>query len=115
MTFSEYQKLALETDQARGSADLTVRDSVIVPLLGLAGEAGELLSEYKKQIRDGASHTLHGERVQEELGIHFLWMISPRRTSEKHATDGNPLETRSFPSKLKRFRMRASRRSLMLS
>ena len=42
--------------------------SVIVPLLGLAGEAGGLLSEYKKYLRDGAAHRLFKERVGEELG-----------------------------------------------
>jgi NTP pyrophosphatase (non-canonical NTP hydrolase) len=57
------------------SEESTAQDSIIVPLLGLAGEAGELLSEYKKQLRDGASHTLHSERVREELGD-MLWYLA---------------------------------------
>jgi len=38
-------------------------------LLGLAGEAGGLLSEYKKFLRDGSAHKLFKQRVGEELGI----------------------------------------------
>jgi NTP pyrophosphatase (non-canonical NTP hydrolase) len=44
-------------------------------MLGLAGEAGELLSEYKKHLRDGPSHQLFRERVAEELGD-LLWYIA---------------------------------------
>jgi len=43
-------------------------------LLGLAGEAGTLLSEYKKHLRDGDAHQLHKERVAEELGD-LLWYL----------------------------------------
>ena len=71
MDLREYQQRALETDQvpARGE------DRVIVPLLGLAGEAGELLSEYKKYLRDGDAHRLFKDRVAEELGD-LLWYLA---------------------------------------
>jgi hypothetical protein len=46
-----------------------------VPLLGLAGEVGELLSEYKKHLRDGAAHQLFKSRVEEELGD-ILWYVA---------------------------------------
>ena len=49
--------------------------STVVPLLGLAGETGELLSEYKKHLRDGDSHLLFRERVSEELGD-LLWYVA---------------------------------------
>ncbi len=49
--------------------------STIIPLLGLAGEAGGLLTEYKKFLRDGAAHRLFKERVSEELGD-ILWYVS---------------------------------------
>jgi|SRR5579863_9461270 len=71
MTFDEYQMKAKETDQVPGSGD----EQKIVPLLGLAGEAGQLLSEYKKFLRDGDAHRLFKERVAEELGD-LLWYIS---------------------------------------
>ena len=48
---------------------------LIVPMLGLAGETGELLSEYKKNLRDGEAHKLFKERVCEELGD-LLWYIA---------------------------------------
>ena len=71
MDFQAYQEMALTTDQVpRGS-----EEGIIVPLLGLAGEAGELLSEYKKHLRDGAAHKLFKERVAEELGD-LLWYLS---------------------------------------
>ena len=51
----------------------------MIPLLGLAGEAGELLTEYKKFLRDGESHTLFKERFAEELGD-LLWYLSNAAT-----------------------------------
>jgi NTP pyrophosphatase (non-canonical NTP hydrolase) len=48
---------------------------VIIPLLGLAGEVGELLSEVKKKIRDRGSYKLFDERVKEELGD-LLWYVA---------------------------------------
>ncbi len=71
MTFEEYQRKASETDQMPGDG----RDQKIVPLLGLAGEVGELLSEYKKHLRDGQAHRLFNEKVAEELGD-LLWYLS---------------------------------------
>jgi len=71
MEMDLYQKEALKTDKmlATGGVDL------IVSLLGLAGETGELLSEYKKYLRDGESHKLFKERIQEELGD-ILWYLT---------------------------------------
>jgi NTP pyrophosphatase (non-canonical NTP hydrolase) len=48
---------------------------MIVPLLGLAGESGTLLSEYKKYLRDGSAHENFAEEVREELGD-LLWYIA---------------------------------------
>jgi len=44
-------------------------------LLGLAGEVGELLTEYKKHLRDGAAHQLFSTRITEELGD-ILWYVA---------------------------------------
>ncbi len=76
MDLNSYQRQALDTDQVPASADPGAAGAaLIVPLLGLAGEAGQLLSEYKKHLRDGAAHTLFKERVAEELGD-LLWYVS---------------------------------------
>jgi NTP pyrophosphatase (non-canonical NTP hydrolase) len=75
MDFNHYQKEALRTDRVparQGSDDVL---SLIVPMLGLAGETGQLLSEYKKHLRDGEAHRLFKERVSEELGD-LLWYIA---------------------------------------
>ena len=56
MEMGDYQRQALESDRT-------------------AGEAGTLLSEYKKHLRDGPAHHLHRERVAEELGD-LLWYLS---------------------------------------
>lgn len=71
MDFRNYQEQALKTDRIPVSNGV----EIIVPLLGLAGEAGELLSEYKKHLRDGEAHRLFKERVAEELGD-LLWYIA---------------------------------------
>jgi NTP pyrophosphatase (non-canonical NTP hydrolase) len=75
MDIDRYQKEALRTDRVparEGSDDVL---SLIVPMLGLAGETGQLLSEYKKHLRDGEAHRLFKERVSEELGD-LLWYIA---------------------------------------
>lgn len=74
MDFNDYQKEAQKTDRVPERDGVAGKD-VIVPLMGLAGETGELLSEYKKHLRDGSSHQLFEERVSEELGD-LLWYIA---------------------------------------
>jgi len=73
MDLDQYQAEAKKTDKTYGSGEAT--DSVVIPLLGLAGETGELLSEYKKHLRDGNSHMLFKDRIKEELGD-LLWYVS---------------------------------------
>lgn len=75
MEFNTYQKEALATDRVPASQDADHVTSLIVPMLGLAGETGQLLSEYKKHLRDGEAHRLFQERVSEELGD-LLWYIA---------------------------------------
>src|SRR5579859_2158058 len=76
MDMRTYQLEALKTDQVprplqAGEADA----SLIVPLLGLSGETGELLTEYKKRLRDGEAHRMFKDRVSEELGD-LLWYVA---------------------------------------
>src|SRR5258707_4323921 len=75
MDFDRYQKEALRTDRVPARVGSDDALSLIVPMLGLAGETGQLLSEYKKHLRDGDAHRLFKERVSEELGD-LLWYIA---------------------------------------
>ncbi|MDB9340167.1 nucleoside triphosphate pyrophosphohydrolase family protein [Nodularia spumigena] len=71
MNFSEYQTQALNTDQIPAVEGT----ELIIPLLGLVGEVGSLMTEYKKHLRDGDAHKLFKEGIAEELGD-MLWYIS---------------------------------------
>jgi NTP pyrophosphatase (non-canonical NTP hydrolase) len=71
MTFREFQKAALQTDR-------TGEDGVkalMIPLLGLAGETGSLLSEYKKWLREGDAYRPFSDQVSEEIGD-ILWYLA---------------------------------------
>lgn len=69
MELSEYQAEARHTDRANPSASLEVH------LLGLAGEAGSVVSEYKKWLRDGSAHQRWQAHMKEELGD-VLWYLA---------------------------------------
>jgi NTP pyrophosphatase (non-canonical NTP hydrolase) len=71
MHLDEFQRIAQETDQKPGTDD----EALIVPLLGLVGEAGTLQTEFKKRLRDGAAHARFSEQVSEELGD-VLWYVA---------------------------------------
>lgn len=75
MDLSDYQREAQATDQ------LPVGDpnAMIVPLLGMAGEVGSLLAEYKKYLRDKDAHVLFPQQVAEELGD-ILWYLANTAT-----------------------------------
>ena len=76
MELNEYQRLANQTDQQPEKENLEADPrSIMIPLLGMAGEVGELLGEHKKWLRDGESYRLFPERVKEELGD-LLWYLS---------------------------------------
>lgn len=76
LTFTEYQELAARTDVEAENED------PLIPLLGLAGEVGQLAAELKKQQRaDGVHYTGFEEAVATELGD-ILWYLAAlsRRT-----------------------------------
>lgn len=75
MKLSDYQAEALKTDQTPGGSAAVGDTARLIPLLGLAGEAGQLLSEYKKRLRDGPSHAHFVDHVAEELGD-ILWYVA---------------------------------------
>lgn len=72
MEFSEYQNNAKSTiqDYVKGK-----EVNKIVPFLGLIGEAGSVISELKKNLRDGNAYINYSNKLQEELGD-VLWYIS---------------------------------------
>ncbi|MCA8976711.1 MAG: nucleotide pyrophosphohydrolase [Planctomycetes bacterium] len=84
MNFDEYQRRATVTDQNPRPADESEgvapppaepHRHEVIPLLGLVGEVGGLLAEYKKLLRDGATHRKFRDEVAEELGD-ILWYVS---------------------------------------
>lgn len=79
MDLREYQREAQLTDQFANRADDLSVDHRVVPLLGMAGEVGSLLAEYKKWLRDGSAHVLFPDQVTEELGD-ILWYLANAAT-----------------------------------
>ena len=79
-----YQALAAATNQLitdpPPEIDPVATVKRLVPLLGMAGEVGSLLVEFKKHIRDGDAHRLFPEQVAEELGD-ILWYLSSTATN----------------------------------
>lgn len=71
LTFREYQREASLTDKTSGDN----LESMMVPLLGLAGETGSLLSEYKKWLRDGEQYKPFTDQVAEEIGD-IMWYLA---------------------------------------
>jgi NTP pyrophosphatase (non-canonical NTP hydrolase) len=71
LSLREYQREAARTNRVPGN-DLA---SIMVPLLGLAGEAGSLLTEYKKWLREGDRYRPFTDQVSEELGD-ILWYLA---------------------------------------
>ena len=70
MELNEYQLEAQRTLQT-----IKPEYDLVVPLLGISGEVGELLNAYKKRIRDGDAHIRFSDQVAEELGD-ILWYLS---------------------------------------
>jgi NTP pyrophosphatase (non-canonical NTP hydrolase) len=75
MKLREYQLEAQKTDHVPWNRKDESDAGIMVPLLGLAGEAGTLLTEYKKWLEERDSYQIFKERVAEELGD-ILWYVS---------------------------------------
>ncbi len=72
LNLDDYQARAMRTDQIPATES---EDQLMVPFLGLAGEAGSLMTEYKKYLRDGNAHQLFEKGITEELGD-ILWYVA---------------------------------------
>lgn len=80
MNLREYQLRSNITDQnskfETNNETLTLNQkNEIIPLMGLVGEVGGLLSEYKKMLRDGSKYQEFSDHVAEELGD-ILWYVA---------------------------------------
>lgn len=76
MEFTEYQRQAMATNRAAaGDPVPDAARELEIYLLGLAGEAGSVASEYKKHLRDGPAHARWLPRMSEELGD-VLWYLA---------------------------------------
>ena len=72
MNFNEYQAKSKKTIQ-QYNADKTA--NIVITYLGLIGEAGSVVSELKKKLRDGDSYSNFKNKLKEELGD-VLWYIA---------------------------------------
>jgi NTP pyrophosphatase (non-canonical NTP hydrolase) len=83
----DYQMLAAATNQLEADLPEGIDPEQtlkrLVPLLGMAGEVGSLLVEFKKHIRDGAAHRLFPDHIGEELGD-ILWYLASTATNFDH-------------------------------
>lgn len=79
MEFLEYQSRAKKTiqDYVKGK-----EANNIVPFLGLIGEAGSVITELKKNLRDGKAYINYRNKLKEELGD-VLWYISTIATENE--------------------------------
>ena len=69
MDLDEYQRRAAATDLRSD------REDVAFPLLGLAGEVGSLVAEYKKHVRADTPYERFIEEAREDLGD-LLWYVA---------------------------------------
>jgi NTP pyrophosphatase (non-canonical NTP hydrolase) len=75
MELNEYQQHANRTDQRPGRITDQGDEALAFPLMGIASEVGSLVTQYKKRVRDGESHSLFTDRVSEKLGD-ILWYVA---------------------------------------
>lgn len=71
LTIEQYQNEAIKTDR---SLKLEGRAMILVPLLGLAGEVGDLLAAYKKRLAL-AKEDRNQDEYQKEIGD-ILWYVA---------------------------------------
>ncbi|WP_158879593.1 nucleoside triphosphate pyrophosphohydrolase family protein [Amycolatopsis anabasis] len=72
MNLTDYEQTVVDTD-------VLASDDLVLPMLGLAGEVGSLVAEYKKNRRDGTGYRAFSEEVREELGDLFWYATALAR------------------------------------
>lgn len=71
MNLDEYEHAVATTD--------ILDDDIVLPMLGLAGEVGSLVAEYKKRQRDRVGYRAFPDEVREELGDLFWYATALAR------------------------------------
>jgi len=71
VTLNEYQEFTRQTDKNQKKD----YEGLMLPLLGIYGEVGSLLSELKKKQRDAGSYVGYADSVVEELGD-VMWYFT---------------------------------------
>lgn len=72
MDLADYERSVAETD-------ILSPDDLVLPMLGLAGEIGSLVAQYKKIQRDRTGYRAFTEEVREELGDVFWYATALAR------------------------------------
>jgi len=77
LTLDDYQNRALKTDVLPGAGEhpAGADQALLLPLLGLAGEVGQLAAQVKKRARDQQGYVGFKDEVAEELGD-ALWYLA---------------------------------------
>ncbi|WNV82890.1 MazG nucleotide pyrophosphohydrolase domain-containing protein [Umezawaea sp. Da 62-37] len=66
-------------EQAVADTDVLASDDIVLPMLGLVGEVGSLVAQYKKIQRDRAGYRAFTDEVREELGDLFWYAAALAR------------------------------------
>ena len=66
-------------EQAVADTDMLGPDDLVLPMLGLAGEIGSLVAQYKKMERDRTGYRAFPDEVREELGDLFWYATALAR------------------------------------
>lgn len=112
LDFVVYQEQAALTDQVPRTRQSRIDvPSLMIPLLGLAGETGSLLTEYKKWLVEGDAYTVIQDRVAEELGD-ILWYLSNLATKSGLSLDS--IATQNLRKSRARWRPSDDRRGRLL-
>ncbi len=66
-------------EQAVADTDVLASDDIVLPMLGLVGEIGSLVAQYKKMQRDRTGYRAFTDEVREELGDLFWYAAALAR------------------------------------
>lgn len=108
LTLNEYQAAAETTDKTKGKAA-----GLGLPVLGLFGETGSLLSEVKKKQRDTSAYDSYEEGVLEECGD-ALWYLAIIAAQARIKLEDLASDYRTIPDSPITFAQLQPQRSLRL-